>query len=189
MPTTDRPPPQGIGFLTVVEQAEHGLFGGYLITNLIGRPLEFHCTTPIKANRAQQILYGPTLAPYLYGEQIGHALAAKAAAPPRLICTDSAPVLALRLLVATPVVLVQPNDRDAPPAGERTARIDEAHPSSPRLVSFQVRRHRLTVESGYAADEPRVVELLADLAEQFDLAEPFARIREAIGEAQRVGKG
>jgi hypothetical protein len=56
-----------LGFLAVVEHELHGLFGGYLLLNATGRPLEFHCTAPVRPNRAQQILYGPTLEPYLYG--------------------------------------------------------------------------------------------------------------------------
>ena len=95
-----------LGFLTVLEQAPHGLMGGYLVLNGAGRPLEFHCTAPIKPNRAQQILYGPTLEPYLYGEQIGQALAAKASLEPLLICTDLRPALAVRSVIDTPVALV-----------------------------------------------------------------------------------
>ena len=85
-----------LGFLTVVEHAQHGLMGGYLLLNAAGRPLEFHCTAPLKPNRAQQILYGPTLEPYLYGEQIAEALVGKATVEPLLICTDARPVLAVR---------------------------------------------------------------------------------------------
>jgi len=57
-------------------------------------PLEFHCTAPVKPNRAQQILYGPTLEPYLFGEQIGQSLLSKAAVEPEVICTDRPPALA-----------------------------------------------------------------------------------------------
>ena len=63
-----------IGFLTVTRDVEQGLFGGYLVLNFLGRPLEFHCTAPVRPNRAQEILYGPTLDPYLVGERIGQAL-------------------------------------------------------------------------------------------------------------------
>ena len=69
-----------IGFLTVVEHQETGLTGGYLVLNTLGRPVEFHCTAPLKTNRAQEILYGPTLRPFLYGEQIGQTLGASTAA-------------------------------------------------------------------------------------------------------------
>ena len=73
MPAVDAKSQPALGFLTVLEHSQHGLMGGYLVLNISGRPLEFHCTAPIKPNRAQQILYGPTLEPYLFGEQIGQA--------------------------------------------------------------------------------------------------------------------
>ena len=107
-----------IGFLTVIDHPQHGLFGGYLVLNLAGRPLEFHCTAPIKPNRAQQILYGPTLESFLYGEQIGSTLLGHAKTSPLAICTDREPVLSLRDLVDLPVALVlPPEDR-----GNRTGR-------------------------------------------------------------------
>ena len=62
------------GYLSTLESAEHGYFGGYLIVSPLGRPLEFHCTAPVRPSRAQEILYGPTLQPYLLGEQICGAL-------------------------------------------------------------------------------------------------------------------
>jgi hypothetical protein len=99
-----------LGFLTVVEYPQYGLFGGYLVLNLVGRPLEFHCTAPIKPNRAQQILYGPTLEPYLFGEQIGRTLLASAKVEPRVVCTDREPMLAVCASVSVPVVLVLPDD-------------------------------------------------------------------------------
>ncbi len=94
-----------IGFLTVIDHPQHGLFGGYLVLNLAGRPLEFHCTAPIKPNRAQQILYGPTLESFLYGEQIGSTLLGHAKTSPLVVCTDREPVLSLRELVDVPVAL------------------------------------------------------------------------------------
>ena len=42
-----------LGFLTVLEHEHLGLVGGYLILNTAGRPLEFHCTAPVKPNRAR----------------------------------------------------------------------------------------------------------------------------------------
>ena len=56
----------GLGFLRVLELDGGGFVGGMLVTNQLGRPLEFQCTTPLKPNRTQVILYGPTLAPFIY---------------------------------------------------------------------------------------------------------------------------
>ena len=85
-----------IGFLTVCEQPEQGYFGGLLVLNTNGRPLEFHCTAPVKTNRAQEILYGPTLRQYLFGEQLGPRCWARSkssrswSAPTRPRCSPSA---------------------------------------------------------------------------------------------------
>ena len=59
-----------VGFLSIVTDAT-GVFGGYLVTNAWGRPLEFRLTTAVQPNRVQQILYGPTLTEYLHAELIG----------------------------------------------------------------------------------------------------------------------
>ena len=67
-----------LGFLTVVDGGDMGCIGGYLVLNMGGRPLEFHCTAPVRANRAQQILYGQSLTPFIYGELIARALIDKA---------------------------------------------------------------------------------------------------------------
>jgi hypothetical protein len=190
-----------LGFLTVVEEPRDGLFGGYLVLNLAGRPLEFHCTAPIKPNRAQQILYGPTLEPYLFGEQIGQTLISKGRIEPQLVCTDREPALAVREFVGMPVVLVltpedtPPDTRDQPPAdraaGEPppggTWRLDPPHGAPGSLIAFRFGRNRLAVP-GSGVDEPRQIsDRLAELRREFDLAEPFQRIREAIEEARRGG--
>lgn len=182
-----------LGFLTVLDHPQHGLFGGYLLLNLAGRPLEFHCTAPVKPNRAQQILYGPTLESFLYGEQIGATLLANAKTEPLLVCTDREPVLSVRDLVTMPVALVLPGHKSIEASSEATAagddrvfRVDAAHPSGPRLISFELGRNRLAVPERCGDDCQLIGQRLADIAQSFDLAEPFNRIREAIEEAQQA---
>ena len=157
MDTKIRPPKPALGFLTVLDDPEHGLFGGYLLLNLAGRPLEFYCTAPIKPNRAQQILYGPTLESFLYGEQIGGTLLEQAKIEPLVVCTDCLPALAVRELVSIPVALVLPPE---------TA--EQGH-----LRTFRVGRNTLAVAAESEADSPLIAGRLAELSESFDLAEPF----------------
>ena len=201
-----------LGFLTVVTDPQYGLCGGYLILNPAGRPLEFHCTTPIKPNRAQEILYGPTLESFLYGEQIGRTLIQQGGESPLVVFTDREPVLAARDFVSMPVALVLPNEsgeglgtRDwglgvPSPAPTGTLipnpqslipgarfRLDGAH-SGPRLLSFELGRNRIAVPERVQQDRQLTVERLAGLADSFDLAEPFGRIREAIEEAQQAAR-
>src|SRR5436190_21523126 len=100
-----------VGFFTVVRTVEQGLLGGLLLLNTQSRPLEFHCTAPVKPNRAQDILYGPTLLPFLYGEQIGRALLAKCTTAPTLIFTDSEAGRSLREVSDCPVICVPAPER------------------------------------------------------------------------------
>jgi hypothetical protein len=188
-----------LGFLTVLDYPEYGLFGGYLVLNALGRPLEFHCTAPVRPNRAQHILYGPTLEPYLFGEQIGCALLSAAKTDPRVVFTDREPVLALRQFVEMPVVLVL-GDENGPAqtsevlktsevsgCGSAALRLDPPHAGAGHVATFQLGRNRLAVPLAAADDRHEVTVRLADLPESFDLAEPFERIREAIEEARRGG--
>jgi hypothetical protein len=179
-----------LGFLTVISHPQHGLFGGYLLLNFGGRPLEFHCTAPVKPNRAQEILFGPTLEPYLYGEQIGQTLVNKAEAKPLVVCTDAAPMLAVREHIALPVAWIEPPENSAESSTEagRSYRVDRGHDPASQLNMFALGRHRLAVSLLHADDRELVTTRLEPLADRFDLSEPFARIREAIEEAQRSGR-
>ena len=182
------------GFLTVVEHPQLGLFGGYLVLNTSGRPIEFHCTAPLKPNRAQEILYGPTLKPYLYGEQIGRALVTKATTAAVTICTDCEPVLELRELLPTPVVLVISAGPAAEfPTGTSPPSTTGERPSSGSAAISGLRtldcgRNRLAVRRSHSADADTAAIQLAELGESFDLTEPFGRIRDAIEEAQRSSR-
>jgi hypothetical protein len=190
-------PQAALGFLTVLDHPQHGLFGGFLVLNPSGRPLEFHCTAPIRPNRAQQILYGPTLEAFLYGEQIGATLIAHAKIEPLVVCTDRESVLAVRELVTMPVALVLPTDLPAgdpaaaegpSPPGSQILRVDAAHAAGVRLLTFELGRNRLAVSRAAADDRQRIADRLAETAELLDLAEPFTRIREAIEEAQQAAR-
>jgi len=181
-----------VGFLTVIENQDQGLFGGFLLLNLAGRPLEFHCTAPIKPSRAQQILYGPTLQPYLFGEQIGQTLLSKAKKQPSLVCTDRQPVLAVADHVDIPVVLVIPDEgssTEEPQGGENPDgchwRVDGAHSTAEHLREFRFGDNRLAMPVGAESCEARIQGELGEVIETFDLSEPFDRIRDAIKEAQR----
>ena len=193
MEKTSSKPKSLVGFLTVVEHAQHGLFGGYLILNFAGRPIEFHCTAPVKANRAQQILYGPTLDSFLYGEQIGATLISHAKSSPLAICTDREPVLALGELIDLPVAMVLPRDDSSgsgptsvPIGGQTVLRLDPAHQQGPRLLTFELGRNRLALAHSNESARRELNERLSGVAESLDLWEPFTRIREAIEEAQQA---
>jgi hypothetical protein len=186
MSTSEPRPAAALGFLTVIEHEQHGLLGGYLVLNSTGRPLEFHCTSGVRPNRAQAILFGPTLDAYLYGEQIGQALVNKSTLKPAVICTNQPQVLALREFVETPVLLIEADV--ASDANGANYRVDAAHTGVPKQCLLRRGAFRVSMANDHAADRPRVEEYLATLSESFDLIEPFARIHGALEEAQRGAK-
>jgi hypothetical protein len=187
MSSTEAKSKLSLGFLTILQHPQHGLFGGYLILNISGRPLEFHCTTPIKPNRAQEILYGPTLDAFLYGEQIGQTLLKQSDIQPVMVCTDREPALALRDHVSLPVLLVLPSEKSITlETDERILRFDRPHGGGPNLLTFELGRNRVALPARAEKERRLIVEQVGELAENFDLAEPFERIREAIEEAQQA---
>ena len=165
---TDSPASVAVGFLTILTDAG-GVLGGYLVTNAWGRPLEFRLTTAVQPTRVQHVLYGPTLNEYLAADLIGKTLVEKTAAQPALIVTDSRDALSLRSRVGIPTVALGPAGGDA---------IEFAHPrcSVPLLLSAK-----------FADDRAAILERLERIDPAVDLAEPFARIREAVAEARTMG--
>ncbi|MDR1289969.1 MAG: hypothetical protein LBK06_02080 [Planctomycetaceae bacterium] len=95
-----------LGFITVIDHPQHGLIGGYLVLNQAGRPLEFHCTNPIKPSRTQEILFGISLEPYLYGEQIARTLVSKSKLSVVVILTNIVSILAVNGLVTLPIAYI-----------------------------------------------------------------------------------
>ena len=169
---SDRPNAVTLAFLTVVQEPT-GWLGGYLVTNAWGRPLEFRLTTAVQPNRVQAALYGPTLAEYLLADLIGKALVEKTATKPDLIVTDAAAALGLRSRIDIPVLAVRP---EAEPAPADAARLTHPRSSAP-----------LWLPARFESDRPAVAELLERVDPAVDLAEPFARIREAVAEARKMG--
>jgi hypothetical protein len=163
--------PIHLGFLGV--RHESGTFaGGYLVTNAWGRPLEFRMSAPVQPNRVQQILYASTLDEYLSGEVIGRTLVEKTAMPAQAVFTDTLPALSLRRCLEIPVAFVA------------RAGCEIADGIVARAGDSQ--RGPLLVHPEFPDDAGRLRELL-ERVHNLDLLEPFARIREAIVEARKLG--
>lgn len=133
-----------VGFLAAVESHPHGLFGGYLLVDEIGRPLEFHCTTPVRVSRAQQILYGATLEGHLHGRQIGGPLLAASSLAPRIVLVDSKAMMHVKEATPLPVALVEPGgqQRLREAHGDLLPAIDLAEPFERiRAAIHEAQRH------------------------------------------------
>ena len=106
-----------MGFLSIQRDESAGYLGGHLVLNGRGRPLEFRCTAPVQPSRAQQVLYGATLSPYLRGEVIARALFQNTRIQPDLIFTDDADNLEVRQHIDTPLLWVVPPSSAQPADG------------------------------------------------------------------------
>jgi hypothetical protein len=166
-----------IGFLTVLQEPT-GQVGGYLVTNGWGRPLEFRLSTAVQPNRVQQILFGNTLQAYICADLIGKTLVDKTATSVQLLITDREAVLELRLRIEIPMLWLAPQeDPQAADLAQQGAEI--ARPSDDRGP--------LLCHPRFLQDKPALHGMVERLADILDLAEPFGRIREAIGEARKIG--
>lgn len=164
-----------LGFLAAAETAEGGHVGGLLVTNHFGRPLEFQCTTPVKPNRTQEILYGPTLLPFVLTELIGRTLVEKIAVKPHLILVDGPELLELRQHIAIPVAGISLNL----PHGDQSA---ESQGDEVMIIG----RHRFRFHAEHASDAATIRNGVKLMPGEADLTEPFERVRGVLGEALQL---
>lgn len=163
-----------IGFYTVEESEFTGWTGGLLVLNAGGRPLEFQCTLPVRPSRAHEIMYGAGLRDYLIGDAIGSLLLSRCRSTPLVVCCDQIEALQLDAIAPCPLALVC-----------QVAESDEGPITDDMLPGYEVLQlagSDLRVRSHRAPDLLLAVERLRNLP---DVIEPFSRIREAIGEAQK----
>lgn len=172
------------GFITIRHHTEHGYFGGLLVINPHGRPLEFHCTLPVKPTRAQTILYGPTLNDFVCGEQIARTLITRSKVAPQIVFADSLPILSLRNLISEPIVYVEEASRREPARGPLVLPPE----SDRKLKSFRLGDIHLAVDAAYSDDIDSITSLWKAADPQIDLSEPFGRIAEALAEAHPTAK-
>lgn len=154
-----------LGFIAAVEVEGRGHVGGLLVTNHNGRPLEFQCTTPVRPDRTQEILYGRMLRPWLLGELIGKTLMDRVAIKPDLVFTGDPDILELRNHTAAPVACTsQTAATPRSDLGGRRLQFHEAHQDDSQFVSQKIDL----------------------LPEQADLEEPLQRVNEALNETVRT---
>jgi hypothetical protein len=152
-----------LGFLRVIS-LEAGYVGGLLVTNRIGRPLEFQCTTPVRPNKTQEVLYGPTLESFLYCEVVARTLLDRMAVKPDVLLIDQPELLPLRDNSSFPVLLL-----NAKSSKSGVSSLDDA------------RAH-----AGFEEDLEVIERLRKLVPASADLLEPLDRVKEALTEALRA---
>ncbi len=163
---------QTLAFLSVRRYDNLGCCGGLLLVNTKGRPLEFHCTSPVLPSRTQTILFGRTLDEFVFCEQIAQALIAQLNQRPVAILTNT-PELE-RLVGATEHNLIFLESKSS----ERWSL------AAAWDWEFDGRAARLWQGTTVATTEPTELEpILRSFHNRVPIDEPFERIALALDEA------
>ena len=157
-----------LGFMAALEVDGRGHVGGLLVTSHNGRPLEFQCTTPVKPDRTQEILYGRALKPWLLGELIGSTLLKRVGIKPDLVVVRNEEMLELRNHTETPVAFLS----------------DTAAAVS--TVTQTMGGRCLHFHSDHATDADLLESRIHLVPDQADLEEPMERVREALTETVKT---
>ncbi|MEZ6093731.1 MAG: hypothetical protein R3C03_05775 [Pirellulaceae bacterium] len=165
-----------IAFLSATAFEGLGISGGALIVNGVGRPIEFHCSTPVAANRTQEILFGATLDAFLYCEQVGQALLSEMKTQPDLIVVNQVQLAELPGFTSIPVVLLS-NDLSKNELTEVTA----GH------YRYSIGDNEVTFLTSLADYSP-FKDLLDAFHRQLPIDEPFERVSQALDEAHAVAR-
>jgi hypothetical protein len=149
--------PQKIGFLELcsTDAAENGFVGALLVTDQQGVPLEFKCTESIKPNLTQRILYGEKMKPHILTKLCGVPLLGIITNKPTILFVSQPAFLDIRNDIEIPVLFI-----------ERTTNTEQIDTNS-----FSKQSHK---------SFPNDNDALTALPIEFELTEPFDRIKKAI---------
>jgi hypothetical protein len=184
--------PVSIGFLSAIEH-DSCLLAGLLVLNLVGRPIEFHCTSPVKPTRSHEVIYGPTLRSFLLADHIAPTLIANLKTLPELFCCDWVEFTETPNREEQFVFLDSSENvvEDVPAHDSQQFRVDQPHavllgPRWQKLFSFQCAGRQLWLNSKDPARQTTVKQQVTELVSQIDLLEPFERIHNAIRESHGI---
>ena len=182
------PPAEYLGFISVTETSSQGFLGGFLILDRNGHPSEFHCTVPVHANRAQEILYGETLGSFLCGQQIAPSLYKHKKTAVTALITDSPLFLSFGAEADVPFLLLL----NPMPAGIREALPGVITPTLSDVCALgrvdpaewkEAEEDGLRYMLRAGDSETGISESLRLFRRLIDLTEPFDRIYLAIKES------
>ena len=160
-----------LGFIVIAHYGNEGYAGGCLCTNEKGVPLEFRYTAPVQPTRLQELLYGPTLKPELFGQLIASELLKGAEHSPRAVVTDEeAILLGLQSRLAV-FQIVRTPEGDQPHDQERSRQVQT--PQGPIVLRWR--------QQGIE----EFVERLCGI----DLLEPLDRVKKLLSEIREMPSG
>lgn len=165
-----------LGFFSIVELTKDLFRGGILLTDVRGKPRDFRCTSAIRPNAIQKVLYGRTLAEHLALELCGLPLLNALPNQPAVLLADAPDSLALRPESEVPMLWLR-RQADAPSASVSGAAGDAVELIASESGAFEA--VMASVKAGHEADLEWVL-TLREMARTLDPLEPFGRIAAAM---------
>lgn len=172
-----------VGYLDTTESEPIGFYGALLVVSENARPVEFHCTQPIRPKPAQKVLYGATLSPSLLADQIPRALLNKSRSKLGLILVNDPKLMALRNLIEIPMALIGESGSPATSSENSGASIAADHQLVIGDLSFfSFENIEVAVSRSHDSDQDIVRQALISISRSVDVDEPFERLTIAMEE-------
>jgi hypothetical protein len=154
-----------IAFVDIFIFEDGSIRGGVLVTDTVSRPFEFRVTSPVKPTQLQKLLYGRSLAEYVYGELICLPLLKQVKEPLSLgVCQDEH-LLVARPNLQFPLIAIKKSNQQ----------------SEKDMLNSTV----LLTHKNFSGEQGHAEILLRTLSQQFDIFEPFERVKLAVTEVHR----
>ena len=167
-----------IGFYSLFEtDVKDSYVGTILITDSYGIPLEFKCTHSVKATAIQKALYGERLQPYIGIELCGGPLIKSLTNSPDFIFVTAPYLLTMRSKITTPVILINRKEKEKETEPEeyiKTGKIIIEHEYN-TYEPLEIQYH-----PDFAKDNKNTLEIIQTVCANFDLAEPFERMKKSV---------
>jgi hypothetical protein len=190
MPEESSAPSVRLAFLTYVQSGDSNTGrGAVLVTDDATRPLEFRCTTPIKPNALQRMLYGQTLRSYIAADLVGEPLLSAIQEKPYVVLVREPLFLTLRSKTNHRIVCLRRQGEQISAAiGERQTGSRE-EPSLLSCASGRFQPLTVTGVPGHGGELETALEVLRPIFSETDLLEPFDRIAKVVAELERQESG
>lgn len=175
----------GLAFLGYLSSSEgQSLRGGMLVTDEVGKPLEFRCTSPVRPTQIQRMLYGKSLIPHVTIDLMGVPLLRTLREKPVAIFVRDPVLLDLRTKINLPVVHLRRQGESFSLSPEEKGTVT----AKPLVVECSSGRFEAVVATSHRNYVPELESLRESLSVVFanlDLLEPFERVTKALQEIER----
>ena len=169
-------PSKTIGFLGFKEFENSNAYrGAILVTDILGKPIEFRCTAPVRPSPLQRTLYGSSLIPHILAELIGLPLLSSINEKPEIILVADERYFELRHKISIPLIQATKACLKPTQSAGNDASIFTLKPVDNKFPQIDIHTN-----SRFQVDLESCGDLLRDLCGQWDLTEPFQRLAEGL---------